>query len=103
MSQGSSVFHAESRALMNERVRSATPQETRPPCRMKVTVAPALFGPMANVGFLEQIWRVKPNWSTTLTERETEMESGSRKEMEMEMEMEMGTEMMASEAVAANT
>ena len=35
---------------------------------MKVTVAPALFGPMANVGFLEQIWRVKPNWSTTLTD-----------------------------------
>ena len=58
MSQGSSVFHAESRALMNERVLSATPQETRPPCRKKVThlsgVAPALFGPMANVGFLDE-------------------------------------------------
>ena len=36
-------------------------------------------------------------------EMETGMGSGSRKEMEMEMEMEMGTEMMASEAVAANT
>ena len=34
-------------------------------------------------------------------EMETGMGSGSRKEMEMEMEM--GTEMMASEAVAANT
>ena len=66
MSQGSSVFHAESRALMNERVLSATPQETRPPCRMKVAVAPALFGAMANVGILEQIWRVNPIWSTTL-------------------------------------
>ena len=39
---------------MNERVLSATPQETRPPCRMKVTLAPALFGPMANVGFLDE-------------------------------------------------
>ena len=34
-------------------------------------------------------------------EMETEMGSGSWKEMEMETEM--GTEMMASEAVAANT
>ena len=59
-------LQAESRALMNERVRSATPEETRPPCIMKVAVAPALFGAMANVGILEQIWRVNPIWSTTL-------------------------------------
>ena len=31
---------AESRALMNERVRSATPEETRPPCRKKVAQSP---------------------------------------------------------------
>ena len=41
------------------------------------------------------------SWKEMEMETETEMESGSRKEMEMEMEM--GTEMMASEAVAANT
>ena len=35
---------------MNERVRSATPKKW----------------PMANVGILEQIWRVEPIWSTTL-------------------------------------
>ena len=58
---------AESRALMNERARSATPQDTRdaPPVQNVVPVAPALFGAMANVGILEQIWRVKPIWSTT--------------------------------------
>ena len=54
-------LQAESRALMNERVRSATPQETRHLCRMKS----ALFGAMANVVILEQIWQVKPIWSTT--------------------------------------
>ena len=41
------------------------------------------------------------SWKEMEMETETEMESGSRKEMEMETEM--GTEMMASEAVAANT
>ena len=53
---------------MNERVRSATPQETRdaPPVQNEVAVAPALFGAMANVGILEQIWRVNTTWSTTL-------------------------------------
>ena len=57
---------AESRALMNERVRSATPEETRPPCRKKVAQSPRWKWPMANVGILEQIWRVEPIWSTTL-------------------------------------
>ena len=41
------------------------------------------------------------SWKQMEMETETEMESGSWKEMEMETEM--GTEMMASEAVAANT
>ena len=58
-------LQAESRALMNERVRSATPQETRHLCRMKS----ALFGAMANVGILEQIWRVNPIWSITFLPR----------------------------------
>ena len=40
--------------------------ELRPPCRKKVTQSRRWKWPMANVGILEQIWRVEPIWSTTL-------------------------------------